>query len=71
MKEDKYFDGLVLDAETALDNMEKLLGSALVYHNTDQRKQNVFDIIEYVHDYMQAVLKNVRESKNENTTQHT
>ncbi|EAP0942975.1 hypothetical protein B7802_07435 [Salmonella enterica] len=68
--EAKDFDGLSLNAEDALDNMEKLIGAALVYNNTDQEKENVFNIIEYVHDYMQAVLKNIRESGNENTTQH-
>ncbi len=66
----KDFDGLPLNAEDALDNMEKLIGAALVYNNTDQEKENVFNIIEYVHDYMQAALKNIRESGNENTTQH-
>ncbi|EJI4858949.1 hypothetical protein NE936_004864 [Salmonella enterica] len=56
----KTFDELPLDAEDTLSNMEKLIGAALVYDGTAQKKECVFDVIDYVHDYMQAVLKNIR-----------
>lgn len=38
MKNLKTFDGLPLDAEDALSNMEKLIGAALVYDGTVQKK---------------------------------
>ncbi|EBI4025608.1 hypothetical protein CDQ28_24195 [Salmonella enterica] len=59
----KTFDGLPLNTEDALSNMEKLIGAALVYDGTVQKKEHVFDVIDYVHDYMQAVLINIREQR--------
>ncbi|EAX2423236.1 hypothetical protein AA440_004186 [Salmonella enterica subsp. enterica] len=59
----KTFDGLPLNTKDALSNMEKLIGAALVYDGTVQKKEYVFDVIDYVHDYMQAVLINIREQR--------
>lgn len=63
LNEAKDFDGLPLDAEDALDNMEKLIGAVSVLINTHENEETIRDIINFTCDYQQAVLNNIRKAK--------
>lgn len=63
LNEAKDFDGLPLDAEDALDNVEKLIGAVSVLINTRENEETIRDIINFTCDYQQAVLNNIRETK--------
>ncbi|ECO0851688.1 hypothetical protein AA073_20490 [Salmonella enterica subsp. enterica serovar Newport] len=62
LNESKDFDGLPLDAEDALDNMEKLIGAVSVLINTHENEETIRDIINFTCDYQRAVLVNMRET---------
>lgn len=62
LNEAKDFDGLPLDAEYALDNMEKLIGAVSVLINTHENEETIRDVINFTCDYQRAVLVNMRET---------
>ncbi len=65
----KTFDGLPLNTEDALSNMEKLLGAAFVLMNTGENKDTCLTIIEFAWLYQQAVLEYMRNKQNETRNQ--
>ncbi|EHE7039649.1 hypothetical protein OOP60_002404 [Salmonella enterica] len=65
----KTFDGLPLNTEDALSNMEKLLGAAFVLMNTGENKDTSLTIIEFAWLYQQAVLEYMRNKQNETRNQ--
>lgn len=63
LNEAKDFDGLPLNAEDALDNVEKLIGAVSVLINTHENEDMIRGIINFICDYQQAVLNNIRKTK--------
>lgn len=67
--EQDTYDGLPLEAEDAINNIEALIAAARVFEGTDSSKELSIRINEFVHEYVSVIAGYLRVKQNETRNQ--